>query len=126
MTKCNSFKRWKHPLWAIVSEDSPYEDNWVGISLSKYPEILRDCVNKSPEFLEVIEQTKDFIKKFYQTLTGIAEEAYDSDILYDIFQTCDWKTISNEDVEKLQRLNILLISYTLCILYSFYKYMQRY
>ena len=35
----HSFKRWKHPLWLVISNDDPY-NAWIALTVSSHPNIL--------------------------------------------------------------------------------------
>ena len=85
----NSFRRWAHPMWVIVSDGNPYENPWVAISVSESPEII--CYgNWNPEIKEQfsfpIQGCKEFVRLFNIALKDIAEERVDSSVIYDILE----------------------------------------
>lgn len=97
-----SYKRWSHPLWVIISNDSPY-NSWIALSLSSQHSIISYTINQDDYIDEdTIEQCKKFISLFKEVLTDIANEVVDSEVMFHLIKKePKWWTLSTERVHEI-------------------------
>ena len=99
--ECASFKRWRHPLWVIVSQGDPYQDSWVALSVNQNPRILTQNHTENKISKDIINECKQFVSKFYKIILKVALEQVDSSIMYDILENSVWTTLSSENIDKI-------------------------
>lgn len=95
----NSYRRWAHPLWVVISEGSPYHDRWVALSVSEAPQIVAINEERTDDAAPIptttIDECTTFIAKFHTVIEDIAKEQVDSDVLHQMLlgEAANWRTL---------------------------------
>lgn len=86
----SSYRRWNHPSWLIISNDDPYTELWIAMSIEAEPKIFVGDLSLLPDSQRI--QIRQFIAIFHEVLLDIANEVVDSEAIYKLLSNKEWRT----------------------------------